>query len=148
MKSSDDDDNEAANASNDKKEGANNVCNWGQVIQCNLTELLPLKCQKDGCSNLVHHVCQGNWERSNGHSNIIARYCFSHHPNNMSNDNDVDWDDDEQQTGKTVVSTGDHLQSNTVNSGSMKTIQNCGDDAATNELCVKSVKTLPILGGK
>ncbi len=30
----------------------------------------------------------------------------------------------------------------------MKTIQNCGGDAATNELCVKSVKTLPILGGE
>jgi hypothetical protein len=138
VKTSSDEDVSEASDFNLKKAKTNNVCDWGQVIQCNLTELLPLKCQKDGCSNLVHHVCQGNWEQSNGHSDTIARYCFSHHPNNTSNDNDVDWDDDEQQTGKTVVSTGDHLQSNTVNSGSMKTI----------EVCVKSVNTLPILGGE
>jgi hypothetical protein len=148
MKTSSDEDDSEASDFNDKKAGANNVCNWGQVIQCNLTELLPLKCQKDGCSNLVHHLCQGNWEQSNGHSNTIARYCFSHHPNNTSNDNDVFWDDDEQQTGKTVVSTADHLQSNTVNSGSMNNIQNYGDDAAIHELCVKFVKTLPICGGE
>jgi hypothetical protein len=50
-------DSEAGNASNNKMAGANNVCNWGQVIQCNLTLLLPLKCQKDGCNHLVHHLC-------------------------------------------------------------------------------------------
>ncbi len=53
-------DSEAGNASNNKKAGANNVCNWGQVIQCNLTSLPPLKCLKDGCNHLVHHLCQGN----------------------------------------------------------------------------------------
>jgi hypothetical protein len=41
--------------------------------------------------------------------------------------------------------TTDHLQSNTVNSGSMKTVQNCGVDASTGELNLKSVNTLPIL---
>ncbi len=65
VKISDDYDSEAADASNDKKEGANNVCNWGQVIHCNHTQLPPLKCQKDGCNHLVHHLCQGNWEQSN-----------------------------------------------------------------------------------
>ena len=101
VKSSDDYDSEAANASKNKKEGANNVCNWGQVIQCNHTQLPPLKFQKDGCNHLVHHFCQGNWEWSNGHSNTVARYCFSHHPNNTSN-GDIFWDDDEllNVTGK------------------------------------------------
>ncbi len=87
-------DSEAGNASNDKKAGANNVCDWGQVIQCNLTSLLPLKFQKDGCNHLVHHLCQGNWERSNSHSDTVAHYCFNHHPSNTSN-GDISWDDDE-----------------------------------------------------
>jgi hypothetical protein len=62
MKSSDDYDSEAANASNNKKEGANNVCNWGQVFQCNHTQQPPLKCVKDGCNHLVHHLYQSNWD--------------------------------------------------------------------------------------
>jgi hypothetical protein len=84
MKTSDKDNSEAS-AFNDMKAGANNVCDWGQVIHCNHTELPPLKCQKDGYNHLVHHLCQGNWEQSNGHSNTIAHYCFSHHPNNTNN---------------------------------------------------------------
>jgi hypothetical protein len=104
-KSSDDYDREAANTSNNKKEGANNVCDWGQVIQCNHTQLPPLKCQKDECNHLVHHLCQGNWEWSNSHSDTVAHYCFSHHPNNMSN-GDIFGGDDEllNVTGKTVDS--------------------------------------------
>jgi hypothetical protein len=96
---------EAGNASNDKKAGANNVCNWGQVIQCNLISLPPLKYQKDGYNHLVHHLCQGNWECSNGHSDTVACYCFNHHPCNTSN-GDVSWDDDEvlNIAGKTVDS--------------------------------------------
>jgi hypothetical protein len=65
MDSSDDNyetDSEVGNASNNKMARAYNVCDWGQVIQCNLTSLPPLKCQKDGCNHLVHHLCQGNWE--------------------------------------------------------------------------------------
>jgi hypothetical protein len=85
MKTSDEDDSEAS-AFNDMKAGANNVCNWGQVVHCNHTELPPLKCQKDGCNHLFHHLCQGNWACSNGHSDTIAHYCFSHHPNNTSNE--------------------------------------------------------------
>ncbi len=123
MKSSDDYDSEAANASNDKKEGANNVCDWGQVIQCNHTQLLPLKCQKDGCNHLVHHPCQGNWKWSNGHSDTVACYCFSHHPNNMSN-GDIFWDDDEllNVTGKMVDRKSVCLQGNTVNNGFIENI--------------------------
>ena len=122
MNSSDDDDSEAANASNNKKERANNVCDWGQVIQCNHTQLPPLKCQKDGRNHLVHNLCQGNWERSNGHSDTVARYCFSHHPNNTSN-GDVFWADDEllNVNGKMIDSKGVHLQGNTVNNGFIET---------------------------
>jgi hypothetical protein len=129
-----DDDSDASDLNCKKKAKTNNICDWGHVIQCNHTELPPFKCQKDGCKNLVHHLCQGNWERSNGHSDILARYCFSHHPKNSSSDDLVDWEN-----------TTDHLQSNTVNSGSMKTVQNCGVDASTGELNLKSVNTLPIL---
>ena len=140
-----DDDSDASDLNCKKKAKTNNICDWGHVIQCNHTELPPFKCQKDGCKNLVHHLCQGNWERSNGHSDILARYCFSHHPKNSSSDDLVDWDKDVQPTDNTVVLTKDHLQSNTVNSGSMKTVQNCGVDASTEELNLKSVNTLPIL---
>ena len=129
-----DDDSDASDLNCKKKAKTNNICDWGHVIQCNHTELPPFKCQKDGCKNLVHHLCQGNWERSNGHSDILARYCFSHHPKNSSSNDLVDWEN-----------TTDHLQSNTVNSGSMKTVQNCGVDASTEELNLKSVNTLPIL---
>ena len=129
-----DDDSDASDLNCKKKAKTNNICDWGHVIQCNHTELPPFKCQKDGCKNLVHHLCQGNWERSNGHSDILARYCFSHHPKNSSSNDLVDWEN-----------TTDHLQSNTVNSGSMKTVQNCGVDASTEELNLKSVNTFPIL---
>jgi hypothetical protein len=78
-------DREAGDASNNKNAGANNVCDWGLVIQCNLTSLPPLKCQKDGCTILFITFCQGNWECSNGHSNKVARYCINHHPSNTSN---------------------------------------------------------------
>jgi hypothetical protein len=57
-----DNDSVAINAPNNKKSRASNICDWGKVIQCNLTALPPLKCQKDGCNILVHHLCQGNWE--------------------------------------------------------------------------------------
>ena len=118
-----DDDSVAINALNNKKFGSNIICNWGKVIQCNLTALPPLKCQKDGCIILVHHLCQGNWERSNGHTDTVARYCFSHHPNNLSIE-DVNWDDDELSNiaGKTVDAMGVHVQGSTVNNGVVENI--------------------------
>ncbi len=121
-------DSEGGNASNNKA-GANNVCNWGQVIHCNLTSLPPLKCQKDGCNHLVHHLCQGNWERSNGHSDTVGHYCFNHHPSNTSI-GDVSWGDDEvvNIAGKTVDSKGVCLQGDTVNNGFGENIQNFGGD--------------------
>ncbi len=146
MKTSDEDDSEAS-AFNDMKAGANNVCNWGQVIHCNHTELPPLKCQKDGCNHLVHPLCQGNWEQSNGHSDTIACYCFSHHPNNTNNE-DVSWDNDELPTGKTIDSMGDCSQGNTVNSGIMNIIQYYGCDTVIHELCAKSAEPLPICRGE
>ncbi len=32
-------------------------CNWAQEVNCNLLELAPLKCQKNECDRLVHHLC-------------------------------------------------------------------------------------------
>ena len=60
--SSGDDVSEGSDFNLKKKAKTNNVCDWGHVIQCNHTELPPVQCQKDGCRNLVHHLCQGNWE--------------------------------------------------------------------------------------
>jgi hypothetical protein len=113
-----DNDSVVIDAPNNKKAGASNICNWGKVIQCNLTALLPLKCQKDGCNILVHHHCQGNWEQSNGHTDTFAHYCFSHHPNNSSIEG-VNWDDDELPNiaGKTVDTMGVHVQGSMVNTG-------------------------------
>jgi hypothetical protein len=137
-------DSEAGDASKDKKAGANNVCNWGQVIQCNLTSLPPLKCQKDGCNHLVHHLCQGNWERSNGHSDTVAHHCFNHHPSSTSN-GDVSWDDDEvlNIAGITVDSKGVCLQGNTVNNGFVES-----GDNVIHQLCVKFAETVPLCGGE
>ena len=56
------------------------VCDWAQAVVCNFPELEPLKCQIDGCTTLVHHVCQGQWEDKEGHDNNIARLCCMHHP--------------------------------------------------------------------
>jgi hypothetical protein len=121
----------------------------GQVIQCNLTSLPPLKCQKDGCNHLVHHLCQGNWEHSNSHSDTVACYCFNHHPSNTSN-GDISWDDDEvlNIAGKTVDSKGVCLQGDTVNNGFVENIQNFGGDNVIHQLCVKSAETIPLCGGE
>ncbi len=144
-----DNDSVAIDAPNNKKAGASNICNWRKVIQCNLFALPPLKCQKDGCNILVHHLCQGNRERSNGHTNTVVRYCFSHHPNNSSIE-DLNWDDDELPNiaGKTVDTMGVHVQGSTVNNGAVENIQNCGGDHVIHDLCVKSANTLPLHGGE
>jgi hypothetical protein len=57
------------------------LCDWAQAIECAFTSLAPLPCQREGCDVLVHHVCQGTWERREGYDNIMARYCCRHHPN-------------------------------------------------------------------
>jgi hypothetical protein len=143
------DDSVAIDAPNNKKAGASNICNWGKVIQCNLTALPPLKCQKDGCNILVHHLCQGNWEQSNGHTNTVARYCFSHHPNNLSIE-DINWDDDELPNiaGKTVDTMGVCVQGSMVNNGVVENIQNYGGEHVIHDLCVKSANTLPLRAGE
>jgi hypothetical protein len=104
----------------------------------------------DGCNHLVHHLCQGNWEWSNSHSNTVARYCFSHHPSNTSSE-DISWDDDEllnNIAGKKVDSKGVCLQGNTVNNGFVKNIQNFGGDNVIHQLCVKSAETIPLHAGE
>jgi hypothetical protein len=58
-----------------------NVCDWAQAIPCKFPSLPLLNCQADGCIHLVHHICQGEWERRNSHPDIVARYCCLHHPN-------------------------------------------------------------------
>jgi hypothetical protein len=56
------------------------VCDWAQAIQCTLSSLKPEPCQREGCDVLVHHLCQGEWERREGYSDTVARLCCRHHP--------------------------------------------------------------------
>jgi len=56
------------------------VCNWAQAIQCMYSTLKPLPCQREGCDFLVHHLCQGAWERQKGYEDTVARLCCLHHP--------------------------------------------------------------------
>ena len=56
-------------------------CDWHQLIPCTMTDLAPLRCQSEGCEVLVHHICQSAWESREGHDDVVARYCFRHHPN-------------------------------------------------------------------
>ncbi len=43
-----------------------------------------MKCQKNECDKLVHHLCQSEWEQREGHINTVAMYCCLHHPNNIN----------------------------------------------------------------
>jgi hypothetical protein len=56
------------------------VCNWAQAIQCTYLSLMPMPCQREGCDALVHHLCQGAWERQEGYEDTVARLCCAHHP--------------------------------------------------------------------
>ena len=58
-----------------------NVCDWAQAIPCEFPALPLLNCQIYGCDRLVHHLCQGEWERRNSHPDTVARLCCRHHPN-------------------------------------------------------------------
>jgi hypothetical protein len=57
------------------------LCDWAQVIECTLTRLAPLTCQREGCDVLIHHLCQSAWEQREGYEDVLARYCCRHHPN-------------------------------------------------------------------
>jgi len=57
-----------------------NVCDWAHAIQCTYSSLKPMPCQRDGCDALVHHLCQGAWERLQGYEDTLARLCCAHHP--------------------------------------------------------------------
>jgi hypothetical protein len=39
-----------------------------------------MPCQRDGCDALVHHLCQGAWERLQGYEDTVSRLCCVHHP--------------------------------------------------------------------
>ena len=39
-----------------------------------------MPCQREGCGALVHHLCQGAWERQKGYGDTVARLCCVHHP--------------------------------------------------------------------
>ena len=56
------------------------VCDWSQAIQCALPHVEPEPCQRQGCGILVHHLCQGEWERREGYGDTVARLCCLHHP--------------------------------------------------------------------
>jgi len=56
------------------------VCDWAQAIQCALPHVEPEPCQHQGCGILVHHLCQGEWERREGYEDTVARLCCLLHP--------------------------------------------------------------------
>ena len=56
------------------------TCDWSQAIQCALPHVEPEPCQRQGCGILVHHLCQGEWERREGYGDTVARLCCLHHP--------------------------------------------------------------------
>jgi len=56
------------------------VCDWAQAIQCTYSSLKPMPCQREGCNALVHHLCQGAWERQEGYEDTVAHLCCAHHP--------------------------------------------------------------------
>jgi hypothetical protein len=56
------------------------VCNWAQAIQCTLSSLKPKPCQRERCDVLMHHLCQGEWERREGYLDTVVRLCCRHHP--------------------------------------------------------------------
>ena len=56
------------------------VCDWAQAIQCALPHVEPEPCQRQGCGILVHHLCQGEWERREGYGDTVACLCCLHHP--------------------------------------------------------------------
>jgi hypothetical protein len=67
-------------------------CDWAQEVNCILPKLALLKCQKNECDKLVHHLCQSEWEQREGHVNTVAMYGCLHQPNyinkNKSETND------------------------------------------------------------
>ena len=55
-------------------------CDWCQIVDCNFPQLKPLKCTVDGCNNLVHHLCQIEFERREGFPETLPLKCCLHHP--------------------------------------------------------------------
>jgi hypothetical protein len=57
-------------------------CNWSAVVDCMTLLPLPIHCQKEGCTTLVHHVCQGTWEASPDGTEApgYSTLCCAHHP--------------------------------------------------------------------
>ncbi len=55
------------------------VCDWAQAKECTFMHLAPLPCQHEGCEVLIHRICQSEWERREGHADVVARYCCHHH---------------------------------------------------------------------
>jgi hypothetical protein len=62
------------------QEPAGQECDWRlSATGCVHPELVPLKCQREGCNVLVHHLCQNNWHESIMYEpDTIARFCRIH----------------------------------------------------------------------
>jgi hypothetical protein len=71
------DDKDTAN----KRNNAFPKCDWAHVITCNYPHLKPSRCIFEGCKILVHHVCQGDYEREHGYDEHLPVKCRLHHPN-------------------------------------------------------------------
>jgi len=49
-------------------------------MACNFPQLKPLKCTVNGCNNLVHHLCQIEFEQREGFPETMSLKCCLHHP--------------------------------------------------------------------
>ena len=75
-------DDESFSTANDGKQSAKYSCDWASTSTgCKMTSLPPIKCQREGCDKLVHHVCQNTWEVTAAglESESIATLCRQHH---------------------------------------------------------------------
>jgi hypothetical protein len=67
---------------------SNNMCAWSVFKDCNPLLPPPISCNQDGCTSLVHAICQSCWENKNNHNkkdDTWAMYCPAHHPSAASN---------------------------------------------------------------
>jgi hypothetical protein len=83
-------------------------CDWSVIAKCMPTLQLPIKCNVNGCTTLVHHVCQGLWEASPNGTKApgCSTYCRAHHPFYEAHQDDPD-----SRTKTTVAATSSLFQS-------------------------------------
>ncbi len=86
--------------------GAPGLCDWAKAECCSNSGLPPLPCQRQGCPNVVHHLCQISWEMSHGmEEENISRWCLEHHRNFQEVEKIIlaDWQKEQKQISDAEV---------------------------------------------